>query len=114
MNEPWFKELAKAQSIQDEIDKRESYQIPFTSAADSNGKVEVSELLAKKPVGRPSTDWRIVAKVLQIYDTSIDVYEQGLSPRIKSLRTIAKEVGNSVDHCTVRNILNAYRRKEVI
>lgn len=113
MSQEWFKELAKAQAKQDEIDRLEAYEVPYHSSTTSTGEASKLELLSRKNVGRPATDWRIVDKVLQIYDTSVDQVELGLSPRIKSLRLIAHEVGNSIDHCTVRNILKVYRKQKM-
>jgi hypothetical protein len=102
MDEEWFKELVSADQKQREIDLREQGAIPYSSNVDVYGKQSPLIFLAKRPVGRPSTDWRIVNKILAIYDESI-------AERKKSLRSIAREVNNVVDHCTVRNILNKYR-----
>ncbi len=109
MDEPWFKALAEEQSRQDTIDRRESYRLPYYSATDIHGTYNSPELLSKRDVGRPSTDWRIVDKVLQIYDDSVADVREGKTIRTKSLRAIAREVGSVVGYVTVRNILREYR-----
>lgn len=102
-NEDWFKELAKAEIKQDEIDMIEctSVNSMFTLPTDNEGG------LVKKNIGRPSTDWRTVNKVLQVYDESLTRERLGIGKR-KSLRVIEKEVGN-VNFLTVRKILKRYR-----
>ena len=113
MDEPWFKALAAEQQIQDDIDRREGYVLPYDSATNIYGQHELTELLSKRNVGRPSTDWRLVERVLRLYDESQGQVELGKSKRVKSLRTLANEVGNKIDHCTVRNILKTYRQKVI-
>jgi len=108
MHEPWFKELAQAQARQDTIDHYESYSLSFGATVDIDGISENdTKLLSKKSIGRPATDWRIVNKVLTVYDKNIIEVEENNGRKI-SLRTIANMVGG-IDHCTVRNILNKYR-----
>ncbi len=111
MNEPWFKALAEEQAKQDDIDRRERYLIPYSSATDLYGNYEQKGLLAKRDVGRPSTDWRIVHKVLEIYDQSVEDVLMKRTPRIISLRAISNQIDNKIDHCTVFKILKSYRRK---
>jgi len=112
MDEPWFKALADCQQRQDEIDRHEGYCLPYGSSTDIYGVYEAPELLAKRDVGRPSTDWRIVDRVLRIYDESVEMVRDGKLARPKSLRAIARELGNAVGYVTVRNILREYRSKE--
>jgi hypothetical protein len=113
MDEPWFKALAEEQSKQDTIDRHESYRLPYYSATNMYGVYEAPELLSKRDVGRPSTDWRIVDKVLQIYDSSVEDVNEGKAVRPKSLRAIAKELDNKIGYVTVRNILKEYRKKDI-
>lgn len=113
MTEEWFIALTKEQSIQDAIDRHESYSLPYTSATDIYGVQDTPELLSKKDVGRPSTDWRIVDKVLQIYDSSVQDVLEGKAVRTKSLRVIARELHNTIGYVTVRNILKEYRKKDI-
>jgi hypothetical protein len=63
----------------------------------------------KKEVGRPSTNWIVVNQVLSIYDESVDLFITGKVAKVKSLRTIARELNNRIGYCTVRNILKEYR-----
>lgn len=112
MDEEWFIALAEEQSRQDIIDKHERFSLPYGSTTNVYGVYEAPELLSKREIGRPSTDWRIVDKVLQIYDTSVQDMLEGKTTRVKSLRSIAKEVGN-IGFCTVRNILIEYGRKQI-
>ncbi len=111
INEPWFKELAALQQEQDDIDKRERYNIPYYSTTDIHGVYEPPKLLSKKDVGRPSTDWRIAAKVLEVYDESVDAVKNKKAVRVKSLRQIAREVGHGLGYVTCRNILLKYRKE---
>lgn len=104
-DEPWFKELLRQQKRQDAIDRLERHSLPTTSSVNVYGDYTPPELLSKRPVGRPATDWRIVNKILAVYDDSVDT-------KPKSLRKIARAVDNKVDHCTVRNILKTYRPKD--
>lgn len=113
MDEPWFKALAQEQSRQDTIDKHESYCLPYNSTTDIYGVYKAPELLSKRDVGRPSTDWRIVDKVLRIYDESVEDVKEGKAIRPKSLRTIARELDNKIGYVTVRNILKEYRKKDI-
>jgi hypothetical protein len=113
MNEPWFQALAKEQSRQDTIDKHERYCLPYNSTTDIYGVYTAPELLSKRDVGRPSTDWRIVDKVLKIYDASVEDVKEGKALRPKSLRTIARELHNKIGYVTVRNILKEYRKKDI-
>jgi len=113
MDEPWFIALAQEQAKQDVIDRHESYRLPYYSATNIYGIHEAPELLSKRDVGRPSTDWRIVDKVLQIYDSSVEDVNEGKAARPKSLRTIARELDNKIGYVTVRNILKEYRNKNI-
>lgn len=113
MNEPWFIALLEEQSKQDVIDRHESYCLPWYSSTNLYGVYEAPQLLAKRDVGRPSTDWRIVDKVLRIYDASVEDVVEGKAIRPKSLRAIAKEMNNVIGYVTVRNILKEYRQKEI-
>ncbi len=112
MQEPWFKALSKEQSRQDEIDRYEGYSLPFNSAADIYGLQAAPELLTKRDVGRPSTDWRLIEQVLRIYDESVEAVREGRLQRPKSLRAIARELGNKLGYVTVRNILLEYRSEK--
>lgn len=114
MNERWFIVLAESQKTQDEINRRESYSLPYSQSTDLHGTYKSSELLSKRNIGRPETNWIIVNKVLEIYDMSIEDFLLNKVPRVKSLRTIAKELNNVIDHCTVRNIIRAYRIIQVL
>lgn len=113
VDEPWFKALAAEQSVQDTIDRHESYCLPYYSATNLYGVHEAPELLSKRDVGRPSTDWRIVDKVLQIYDSSVADVNEGKAIRPKSLRAIARQLDNKIGYVTVRNILKEYRKKDI-
>lgn len=113
MTEAWFIALVQEQSRQDTIDRYESYSLPYNSQTNIYGTYEATELLSRKEVGRPTTDWRIVAKVLQIYDDSVEDVKEGKAVRPKSLRAIARELGNILGYVTVRNILKEYRKKEI-
>ena len=114
INEPWFIDIALQQKKQDDIDRRERFQLPFYTETNIHGEYKAPELLSKRDVGRPSTDWRTVEKVLRIYDASMEDVELGLIPRVKSLRQIAKEVaaeiGMNIGYVTCRNILLEYRK----
>jgi hypothetical protein len=110
MREPWFIALAQEQQKQDQIDRYESYGLPYHSATDIYGKYTAPELLSKRDVGRPSTDWRIIEKVLCLYDKSIDDVQLKRAIRPASLRAIAKELGNKIGYVTIRNILLEYRK----
>lgn len=110
MREPWFIALAQEQQRQDQIDRYESYALPWHSATDLYGKYTAPELLSKRDVGRPSTDWRMVEKVLRLYDESIDNVRLKYAIRPISLRTIARELGNKIGYVTIRNILLEYRK----
>jgi len=114
INEPWFIDIALQQKKQDDIDRRERFQLPFYSETNIHGEYKAPELLSKRDVGRPSTDWRTVEKVLRIYDASLEDVEVGIAPRVKSLRQIAKEVaaeiGTNIGYVTCRNILLEYRK----
>lgn len=109
MDEPWFKALAECQQKQDEIDRHEGYCLPYGSRTDIYGVYDEPELLSKRDVGRPNTDWRVVDKVLKIYDASVEDVKEGKALRPKSLRAIARELNNIVGYVTVRNILKEYR-----
>jgi len=109
--EDWFIALVEEQSRQDTIDRYERYSLPYSSATDIHGIYTAPELLSKRDVGRPSTDWRIVDKVLAIYDSSFEDVKEGKAIRTKSLRAIAKEIGGVVGYVTIRNILKEYRRE---
>lgn len=111
MHEPWFIALAEAQQKQDQIDKYESYGLPYHSATDIYGKYTAPELLSKRDVGRPSTDWRIIEKVLCLYDQSIDDVRLKHAIRPASLRAIAKALDNKIGYVTIRNILLEYRKE---
>ena len=113
MNTPWFLALAEEQTRQDTIDKHEHYCLPYWSTTNIYGIHEATELLSKREVGRPSTDWRIVDKVLQIYDSSVEDVKEGIALRPKSLRAIARELNNCIGFVTVRNILREYRKKDI-
>lgn len=104
MKEPWFLALLEAQQKQETIDRYESFELPYSAGVNMYGKQSAPELLAKRPVGRPPTDWRIVNRVLELYDESIEILQKK-----KSLRQLAREVNGVIDHCTVRNILKEYR-----
>jgi hypothetical protein len=73
------------------------------------GEQAAPELLLKRDVGRPSTDWRLVEKVLAIYDQSVEDVLEKRTPRTKSLRSIAKEMNHVLGYVTIRNILKEYR-----
>jgi hypothetical protein len=113
MTEDWFIALSQEQSRQDTIDRHESYCLPYNSSTNIYGVHEAPELLSKREVGRPSTDWRIVDKVLQIYDASVEDVHEGKIARPKSLRSIARELDNQIGYVTVRNILKEYRKKNI-
>lgn len=114
VNEKWFIEIALQQKKQDDIDRRERFQLPFYSETNLHGEYKAPELLSKRDVGRPNTDWRIVDKILKIYDVSLENVELGLVTRVKSLRQIAREVketiGVQIGYVTCRNILLEYRK----
>jgi len=114
INTPWFIELASQQKKQDDIDRRERFQLPFYSETNLQGEYNAPELLSKRDVGRPSTDWRIVDKVLKIYDASLEQVELGTAIRVKPLRQIAREIqttmGVHIGYVTIRNILLEYRK----
>lgn len=111
MDTDWFIALAEAQARQDTINSRERWMIPYHSAVNIHGLSEAPELLSKREVGRPSTDWRIVDKVLQIYDSSVEDVKEGKTLRPKSLRAIAREMDNVIGYVSVRNILREYRKE---
>lgn len=113
MTEDWFIALAQEQSRQDTIDRHESYCLPYNSYTNIYGVHDAPELLSKRDVGRPSTDWRLVDKVLQIYDASVEDANEGKIARPKSLRAIARELNNRIGYVTIRNILREYRKKDI-
>jgi len=110
MHEQWFIQLAQQQAIQDAIDRRERYSIPYSSTTDIYGSHEKPELLAKRNIGRPSTDWRIIQAILDIYDRSKEETRLRITPRTLSLRAIANKLNNKVSYLTVRTILKEYDR----
>lgn len=110
MTEEWFIALLEEQSRQDTIDRYERYSLPYSSATDMHGTYTAPELLSKKEIGRPNTDWRTVDKVLQIYDSSVEDVKEGKAIKTKSLRAIARELGNILGYVTIRNILREYRK----
>lgn len=109
MHEQWFEALAREQAKQDIIDRRERYNIPYGSTTDIYGIQAKPELLAKRNIGRPPTDWRIIQRILELYDQSLEdiVYKKRTRPL--SLRAIAAEIDGKVSYLTVRTILRSYR-----
>lgn len=106
IHEPWFKELSKLQAQQDRIDILESTDLEAPAAINSG---EVPNITVKKDIGRPKTDWRVVNKVLEIYDNDREKVLSGDKKRPLSLRSIAKEIDNVVGYFTIRSILIQYR-----
>lgn len=113
IHEPWLKYLLETQRTQRFIDKHECYTLSPISMTDIRGIAEKHEYVSKKDVGRPSTHWRLVNQVLEIYDASVEETIAGKTTRIKSLRAIARELNNRIGYCTVRNILKEYRNKNL-
>lgn len=110
MHEEWFTALISEQLRQDHIDKRERYTIPYSSTTDIYGEQDKPELLSKRNVGRPLTDWRIIQRILEAYDKSIEELQIQKRTRPLSLRALAKIVDNKVSYLTVRTILRTYKR----
>jgi len=108
----WFMFLLTEQKKQDVIDRLERYNFPYGRSTDIYGSRSDIELLSKRKVGRPATDWRIIDKVLKVYDDSLEEVLDNKVARIKSLRQMARDLNGIIDHCTIRNILNIYRPKK--
>ena len=109
VDEPWFKELTRMQTLQDRIDRMESGDIELHGAVDISGISDAPKITVKKDIGRPRTDWRIVKRVLDIYDADREAIAQGLKTKPLSLRAIARAIDNAVGYFTVRTILIEYR-----
>lgn len=107
----WLKEMIRFQQRQDVIDSVEGHILPFQSASTVHGAAEQPIVALKKSIGRPSTEWTIVADVLQLFDDSLDLERRGLGKRL-SLRDIAKKLNNMLGYVTVRNILLEKRAEE--
>jgi hypothetical protein len=106
MDEPWFKEIEKAQQQQDNIDKAEAALIPFDHQTNIYGVQQNNGTGGRRAAGRPPKKYVIVNEVLKIHDND---------PRL-SLRAIAKKVkdgGHYIGYVTVRHILNRYRPNRV-
>lgn len=106
INEPWFKELSKLQAQQDKIDLIENTDLEAPAALFMG---EAPNITIKKDIGRPKTDWRIINKVLEIYDRDREMVLNGEKKRPLSLRAMAKEIDNAVGYFTIRSILIQYR-----
>jgi hypothetical protein len=111
MNEPWFKALIEEDQKQEQINRYEGYRLPYNSPVDIHGAQDMPELLLKRAIGRPSTDWMIVNRVLEIYDQSVENVKLGIERQVISLRAIARRLDNVIGYVTVRNILREYRGK---
>ena len=109
-NEEWLLFLLDQQRQQRNIDRHECYSLERDTIVGIEGLIEKKEFIAKKDVGRPSTHWKVVNQVLDIYDASVEACHAGIIPRRKSLRAIARELDNKIGYCTVRNILKTYRK----
>lgn len=68
------------------------------------------ELLSKRNIGRPATDWRIIQRILELYDYSVEETELKKRTRPLSLRALAKHINHKVSYLTVRTILRTYRK----
>lgn len=110
MHEEWFEALAEQQAKQDMIDKRERYNIPYGSTTDIYGIQAKPDLLSKRSIGRPSTDWRIIQHILELYDHSLEEIQLQERKRPLSLRSIAAKTGGKVSHLTVRTVIRNYRK----
>lgn len=106
VQEPWFKEIARLQAQQDKIDKFENTDLD-APAAQLIG--DTPNITIKKDIGRPKTDWRIVNKVLEIYDRDREQVLNGEKKKPLSLRAMAREINEAVGYFTVRSILIQYR-----
>jgi hypothetical protein len=106
---PWFKELVKMQIKQDRIDSLENGDIDMHGSVAIDGLPEKPSITVKREIGRPKTDWRIVQRVLDIYDDDREKVIQGKKVKPLSLRAIAREIDNAVGYFTVRTILLEYR-----
>jgi hypothetical protein len=102
--EEWFRELEHYQYRQDVIDRKESSILSDNTAATITGTLQKRVVIEHKPVGRPSTAYTLVDKVLNLYDQSIE------SGKPLSLRKIQSVLNNKVKYLTVRRILKAYRK----
>lgn len=105
----WFKELVRMQTQQDRIDILESGDIELQGTVSIHGTIPAPSITVRKEIGRPRTDWRIVQKVLDIYDEDREQIAQGDKRKPLSLRAIAKRIDNAVGYFTVRTILKQYR-----
>jgi hypothetical protein len=105
----WFKELVKMQVRQDRIDALENGDIDMHGSVAIDGLPEKPSITVKRDIGRPRTDWRIVQRVLDIYDEDRELVIQGKKVKPLSLRAIAREIDNAVGYFTVRTILLEYR-----
>lgn len=124
INESWFNELARLQQKQDDIDMQELFEIPYYSATNLYGTSELNIKTPRKDIGRPSTDYRVINYVLDLFDSAI---ESG--NKLPSLRKMTKIVNDYVDNApaikdlrtkknaklgyvTIRNILLKYRNDQ--
>lgn len=107
MHEPWFKALLEEQRIQDSIDKIERDTLPQDNTR-SSYTVTPIHTIGKQGSGR-STDWRIVDRILRLYDDSQAMVQQHKRTKPLSLRALEKAIDGVVDHCTIRKILQTYR-----
>lgn len=110
MKEPWFLELARMEEIQNKINDMEPYSITDAVIKDID---EPTAQVAKNPIGRPATDWRVIRDILKIYDQDLDTIKtNNLTRNPISYRSIAKLVGNKVSYITVRDYIMTYRKKD--
>lgn len=108
IHEEWFIELVALQGKQDSIDRKEGY-ITYNIGANIYGTIDNAQTPSHKNVGRPSTDWRLVNEILELYDQSVEDELNGVGKRL-SLRGMQKKVNNRVKYLTVRRILMTYRK----
>lgn len=109
MNEDWFKEIMNIQRRQDYIDKRENKGLPYYTQTDMYGVIQTKGLDHKKNVGKPKTQWNIIERVLDIFDTSI---ENNIPVSLRSIANVVKDAGYTIHYTTVRNILLEFRKKQ--
>lgn len=110
MHELWFIELMTLQRAQYTIDKLENFNIPYNKFVDLSGNYTVDFLQYKKRKGRPSTDLKIVEKILDIYDNSIEDVLQKKRKRAITINELSCLV--SLPTGTVYDIIKKYRSKK--
>lgn len=109
MHEEWFLELVKLQRIQKVIDRNEHYNLPFNIETCLQGKQISNESLSKKNKGKQRIDYRVIQRVLDIYDNSAEDVLLNKSARIITYRQLSKQSKVALTTCYF--IIKRYRKQ---